>query len=84
MYSETRIVYSVEIKQNLPKSINDNVLDPHKSFPSCQLNAVSCKNLEIQASCIAKQRTILNRKFVWFKGALIPHESRNSEEAIVS
>ena len=61
MYSETRNVYSVLIAKS-PKI--HNVFNPHKSFPSCQLNAVSHKNLEIQASCIAKQRTILNQKFV--------------------
>ena len=41
-----------------------NVFNPHKSFPGGQLNAASRKSLEIQASCIAKQRTLLNRKFV--------------------
>ena len=56
--------------------------------PTRQPNAASNKSLEIQASCIAKQRTLFNRKFVYlykgFKVALISHESRNSEEAIVS
>ena len=50
-------------QQNLQKS----VFNPHKSFPGNQLNASSCKSLEIQASCIAKQRTLLNRKFVCIK-----------------
>ena len=44
-----------------------NVFNPHKSFPGRQLNAASRKSLEIQASCIAKQRTLLNRKFVCIK-----------------
>ena len=44
-----------------------NVFDLHKSFPGRQLNASSRKSLEIQAFCIAKQRTLLNRKFVCIK-----------------
>ena len=41
--------------------------NPHKSFRGRQLNAASRKSLEIQASCIVKQRTLLNRKFVCIK-----------------
>ena len=53
-------------QQNLWKSI---IFLTHiiKSFPGRQLNAASRKCLEIQASCIAKQRTLLNRKFVCVK-----------------
>ena len=55
-----------------------------RAVPGLQLNAASRKSPEIQAFCIAKRRTLLNRKFVCLKeGAVIPHESRNSEEAIV-
>ena len=38
-----------------------NVFDPRKSFPGHQLNAASRKSLEIQASSIAKQRTLWYR-----------------------
>ena len=34
------------------------------NFPSRQLNALSLKSLEIQASSIAKRRSLWNRKFV--------------------
>ena len=40
-------------KQNLQKS-GRNFFNLQKSFPGRQLNAVSRKSLEIQASCIAK------------------------------
>ena len=42
-----------------------NVFNPHKSFPGRQLNAAL--RLEIQASSVAKRRTLLNRKFVCIK-----------------
>ena len=48
-------------------SYTRNVFDPHKSFPGRQLNDASRKSLEFQASCIAKQRTLLNQKFVCMK-----------------
>ena len=35
-----------------------------KSFPGHQLNAISCKSLEIQVSSIAKRKTLSNRRFV--------------------
>ena len=35
-----------------------NVFNPHKSFLSCQLNATSHKNLEVQASSITERRTL--------------------------
>ena len=40
-----------------------NAFNPHKihkSFAGHQLNAASRKSLKIQASCIAKRRTLLN------------------------
>ena len=61
IYSETR---NVEIAKS-PKI--GNVFKPHKSFPGRQLNAVSRKNLEIQASSLAKRRTLSSRKFVCVK-----------------
>ena len=39
-------------------------------FSSYELNATSCKSLEIQASCIAKQRNPLN-DFKVFKGSKV-------------
>ena len=38
-----------------------------RAFLARELNAASHKSLEIQASCIAKQGTLLNRKFVRIK-----------------
>ena len=39
---------------------NGNVFKPHKSVPGHELNAMSCRSLEVQASSIAKQRTPSN------------------------
>ena len=44
-----------------------NVFNPHKSFPRGQLNATSCKSLEIHESSLAKRRTLSNQKFVYVK-----------------
>ena len=44
-----------------------NVFNPHKSFPGRQLNAASRKSLEIQASSLAKRRTLSSQKFVYTK-----------------
>ena len=55
-------------KKKVPRSPKmRNVFNPHKSFPGRQLKGASRKSLEIQASCIAKQRIPLNRKFVCIK-----------------
>ena len=61
IYSETR---NVKIAKS-PKI--RNVFNPHKSFPGRQLNAASRKSLEIQASSLAKRRTLSNQKFVYVK-----------------
>ena len=44
-----------------------NVFNPHKCFPGRRLNDASRKSLEIQASSVAKRRTLSNRKFVCIK-----------------
>ena len=61
------LVFSVFKNKNANQSQKiSNVFSPHKSFPGRQLNAASCKSLEIQASSIAKWRTRLSTwKFVW-------------------
>ena len=51
MYSKPR---NVSIAKSLKLR---NVFNPHKSFPGRQPNALLRKSLEIEASCIAKQRT---------------------------
>ena len=45
-----------------------NVFNPHKSFPGRQLNVASRKSLEIQASSMAKQRTLRNPNISVNKG----------------
>ena len=60
-YSKTR---NVQIAKS---PIIRNVFNPHNSFPGHQPNAASRKSLEIHASCITKQRTLLNQKFVCIK-----------------
>ena len=45
-------------QQNLKKTVI--FFNPHKRFSCCQLNAVSGKSVEIQASLVATQRTLLN------------------------
>ena len=61
-------IYSETKNGQIAKSPKiSNVFKLHKSFPGRQLNAASRKTLEIQASCIAKRRTLLNRKFCWIK-----------------
>ena len=52
-------------QQNLQKSAM--FLTHIRAFLARELNAASRKSLEIQASCIAKQRTLLDRKFVCIK-----------------
>ena len=44
-----------------------NVFNSHKGFPGRQLNAASRKSLEIQASSLAKRRTLSNQKLVYVK-----------------
>jgi len=64
------IIHMRDFRKNvLPKFIRLCMETPcwcpfEKSFPSRQLNAASRKSLEIQASSIAKRRTLWNRKFV--------------------
>ena len=67
--TETSVVKfsSLCVNSSLEELTICNVFNPHESFPSCQLNAVLHKSLEIQLSFIAKQTTLLNRKFVCLK-----------------
>ena len=58
IYSKTRNVYIAKS----PKI--GIVFKPHKGFPGGQLNAASRKSLEIQASSLAKRRTLSNQKCV--------------------
>ena len=58
IYFETRNVYIAKSEKN------GNVFKPHKSAPGHELNAMSCRSLEVQASSIAKQRTPSNWRFV--------------------
>ena len=70
--------------QNLPKSVM--FLTHIRAFQADSLIPPSRKSLEIQASSLAKRRPFPNQKFVYVIcwGAVIPGDSRNSEESIVS
>ena len=67
--TETSVVKfsSLCVNSSLEELTICNVFNPHESFPSRQLNAVLHKSLEIQPPFIAKQTTLLNRKFVCLK-----------------
>ena len=53
--------------QNLKKSVTFFTHIQLKSFPIRQLNAASCKSLEIRASFVTKRRILSNGKFVSIK-----------------
>ena len=56
-----------------------NVFNPHKSFPGRQQNVASRKRVSYR-----KTKHPFELEICRFLGAVIPHGSRNSEEAIVS
>ena len=65
--SSNQILYTILIRHQTNKDHFHLVSSFHKSFPSHQLHAASSISLEIQASCITKRITLLNRKFVCIK-----------------
>ena len=67
--------------QNLPKSVM--FLTHIRAFPAAKLNAASRKSLEISSVLSRKTKNPFKPKNYLCKG-VIPRESRNSEESIVS